>query len=70
MANFAIDPLRFLPTDIGVEDGGEDRISRTHVSLLGNHAQNHEEYLVAIDGEEEINPQEYHVFIPQVKDYI
>jgi hypothetical protein len=49
MVNFVIDPMPFLPPGIQAEDGGNQRISRAVVNLVGNVLHAHEEYVPGED---------------------
>lgn len=48
MANFAINPTRFIPHGLETQDGGEQRLQRIVTHLPGAFRRRHEEYAIAI----------------------
>jgi len=48
MANFAIDPRRFFPSAMILEDGGQHRHARCTVCVSGGIVKRHEDYAIAI----------------------
>ncbi|TVU33893.1 hypothetical protein EJB05_15707, partial [Eragrostis curvula] len=70
MANFPLNPMPFIAQELNLEDGGANRRSRGYIYLSGNAIRAHEEYVIAIDHEGILDPEDYGMFIPQIRHYI
>lgn len=56
MANFTINPTRFLPQGFPIIDGGPERLQRIYAHLPGPVRRRHEEYALAVP-EVQLEPQ-------------
>jgi hypothetical protein len=70
MVNFAVDLMPFLPSGVQPEDGGNQRIPRMVVNLVGNILHAHEEYILAIGILHNVDATDIPEFMNQVRDYI
>jgi hypothetical protein len=70
MANFAVNPVPFLPLGVQPEDGGNQRIPRAVVNLADNILHAHEEYILAIYIFQILDAADILEFMNQVQDYI
>lgn len=70
MANFPVNPYRFIPNHIDIEDGGVNRISRAFVNLSGEPARNFKTYIIAEDVDEVLDQDDYVVFMHQVRQFM
>lgn len=70
MANFPVDPHRFIPQHMEIEDGGANRIPRAFVNLSGAPARNFEEYVIAEDVDELLDHGDYAVFVHQIRQFL
>ena len=69
MAAFDIDPERFIPTGMELENGGPNRREKVTVCFFGAPEKRHEEYAIATT-EEELSPAQLLAFLHEVRDYI
>ncbi|TVU03252.1 hypothetical protein EJB05_51223, partial [Eragrostis curvula] len=69
MANFAINPSRFIPPDSPVEDGGLHRRGRRMIYVSGAPARKHEDYAIAITNEQ-LTPAQTLQFMEEICNYI
>ncbi|GJN28066.1 hypothetical protein PR202_gb16147 [Eleusine coracana subsp. coracana] len=68
-ANFAINPSRFVPTGMFLEDGGPLWEPRTTANISGGVQKTHEEYAIAII-EEQLSWHQKIQLMAQIRDYI
>ena len=69
MANFAIDPRRFFPSVMILEDGGQHRRARRTVCVSGGIVKRHEDYAIAIT-EAQLTPAQQLQLMHLTRDYI
>ncbi|GJN22737.1 hypothetical protein PR202_gb10332 [Eleusine coracana subsp. coracana] len=69
MANFAINPTRFIPAWMLLEDGGPLREARATVNISGGIQRRHEDCAIAIT-EEHLTAAQKVQFMHQIRDYI
>ena len=62
--------MRFIPPEMVIEDDGEGHIACSRVSLSSNLVRAHEEYIIAKDEGEVLNPDQYNAFSHQVRHYL
>ncbi|RLN03176.1 hypothetical protein C2845_PM13G03640 [Panicum miliaceum] len=69
MAAFDIEPERFIPTRMDLEDGGPNRRERVIVCFSSAPSRRHEEYAIAVT-EENLTPAQCPTFMHEVREYI
>ncbi|CAN6335394.1 unnamed protein product [Urochloa humidicola] len=69
MANFAINPGRFTPGGMQIEDGGHHRRARKTVFLSGQVVKKHESCLIAVT-EEVLTPAQTLQYVMEIREYI
>jgi hypothetical protein len=69
MADFDIEPERFIPTGMDLENGGPNRRERATVCFSGAPSRRHEEYAIVVT-DEILTPAQRLAFMYEVRDYI
>ena len=69
MAAIDIQPKRFVPTRMEIEDGGPNRRARATMCFFGTPAKRHEDFAIAIT-EEDLIPAQRLAFMNEIQDYI
>jgi hypothetical protein len=69
MANFAINPVRFTPGGMEIEDGGPHRRARRTVFISGQVVKKHESCLIAVT-EQDLTPAQNLQYMLEIREYI
>ncbi|TVU07256.1 hypothetical protein EJB05_47304, partial [Eragrostis curvula] len=70
MANFPMDPHPFIAPEMHLDMGTPARVSRAEISFSGEPVRAHEDFVIALDVDNEINPPDYGIFLQQIRQYI
>ncbi|TVU24840.1 hypothetical protein EJB05_27300, partial [Eragrostis curvula] len=71
MANFAINPTRFFPSLMQLEDGGQHRRARRVVYVAGEVEKNHKDHAIAVATDEvPMTPAQTLQYLHLIRDYV
>jgi hypothetical protein len=70
MVNFPVDSAPFILETFGVDKGGQDKVSWITVNLSRDPIHAHEEFVLAVDVDGVLLPQDNEVFLQQVRNFI
>ncbi|KAK3160566.1 hypothetical protein QOZ80_1BG0061260 [Eleusine coracana subsp. coracana] len=70
MANFAMDPARFILEGMQLEDGGQHRLARRTVFLSRDVQKYHESYAIAVTDEVDLTPAQITHIMHMIRHYI
>jgi hypothetical protein len=70
MANFVADPRPFIPHELVIDDGGNDRHSRARVHLVLGQEARRDDFVIATDVEGVIPPLDTGMWMLRIRDFI